>query len=172
MRNSESNAREDGLASSAVVGGDGRRVSEITADTGGGAPLGDTPNTDPGRRTTGSTPALSSGKKNVTEKRVKEAMEKLTQLVGIAELTAALEEAEARLAHITGLIAELEQPSPSGPGTWLKVSWSNASHQSRPPAPPQTHTHTHTNAYGARGLKIFCFAADAAVPLRRTGLRP
>ena len=52
MRNSESNAREDGLASSAVVGGDGRRVSEITADTGGGAPLGDTPNTDPGRRTT------------------------------------------------------------------------------------------------------------------------
>ena len=92
--------------------------------------------------------------------------------VGIAELTAALEEAEARLAHITGLIAELEQPSPSGPGTWLKVSWSNASNQSRPPAPPQTHTHTHTNAYGARGLKIFCFAADAAVPLRRTGLRP
>ena len=89
MRNSESNAREDGLASSAVVGGDGRRVSEITADTGGGAPLGDTPNTDPGRRTTESTPARSTGRKNVTETRVEEAMVKLKQLVGIAELTKA-----------------------------------------------------------------------------------
>ena len=61
--------------------------------------------------------------------------------VGIAELTTALEEAEARLAHITGLIAELEQPSPSGPGTWLKVSWSNASNQSSTAA--NTHTYTH-----------------------------
>ena len=89
MRNAESNAQEDGLASSAVVRGDGRHVSEITADTGRGAPRGDTPNTEPGRRTTESTPALSTGKKNVTKERVKEAMKKLTQLVGIAELTRA-----------------------------------------------------------------------------------
>ena len=89
MRNAESNTQEDGLASSAVVRGDGRHVSEITADTGRGAPRGDTPNTEPGRRTTESTPALSTGKKNVTKERVKEAMEKLKQLVGVAELTRA-----------------------------------------------------------------------------------
>ena len=41
MRNAESNAQEDGLASSAVVREDGRHVSEITADTSRGAPRGD-----------------------------------------------------------------------------------------------------------------------------------